>query len=132
MASPDEHGGAGVRPVHYDAELQRHDEVFRRACAIRPHERVLDVGCGAGKITRDAARAASAGSATGIDLSAPTIARARAAAEPVYLARSIELGAYADGAAYQLEFRYDYAREPDGWANDGMLLLDDVTIDPAP
>lgn len=40
------------------------------------HERVLDIGCGAGQTTRDAARAASVGSAVGIDTSAPAIVRA--------------------------------------------------------
>lgn len=83
--SPDERATSGVRAVDYDAELQLHDRAFRRACAIHAHERVLDIGCGAGKTTRDAARAASAGSALGIDISAPMIARARelAAAEDV-------------------------------------------------
>ncbi len=83
--SPDERATSGVRAVDYDAELQLHDRAFRRACAIHAHERVLDIGCGAGKTTRDAARAASAGSALGIDISAPMIARARelAAAEGV-------------------------------------------------
>jgi SAM-dependent methyltransferase len=63
--------------MDYDAELRLHAEVLRRACAILPSQRVLDVGCGAGQTTRDAARAASAGSALGIDISAPMIARAR-------------------------------------------------------
>ena len=69
--------------MDYDAELRLHDEVLRRACAILVSEHVLDIGCGTGKTTRDAARLASAGSALGIDTSAPMIARARelAAAE---------------------------------------------------
>ena len=69
--------------MDYDAELRRHNEALRRACEILPHERVLDIGCGAGQTTREAARAASAGRAMGIDTSAPMIARARerAAAE---------------------------------------------------
>jgi SAM-dependent methyltransferase len=61
----------------YDAELRRHDEVLRRAVAVQAHERVLDVGCGAGQTTRQAARTASAGSAFGVDVSAPAIGRAR-------------------------------------------------------
>ena len=69
--------------MNYDAELRLHAEVLRRACAIAATERVLDIGCGTGQTTRDAARAASAGSALGVDVSAPMIARARelAAAE---------------------------------------------------
>lgn len=71
--------------MDYDAELQLHDKIFRRACALLDHERVLDIGCGSGRTTRDAARAASAGSAMGIDTSAPAIAQAceLAAAEGV-------------------------------------------------
>jgi SAM-dependent methyltransferase len=55
------------------------------AAAIRPTDRVLDVGCGAGQATRDAARAASSGSALGVDLSSKMleVARRRAVAEGV-------------------------------------------------
>jgi SAM-dependent methyltransferase len=38
---------------------------------------VLDVGCGTGQSTREAARAAVTGSAVGVDLSAPMLERAR-------------------------------------------------------
>ena len=63
--------------VDYDAELQMHNEVLRRAYGIRPNDRVLDIGCGAGQTTRDTARLATDGSALGVDISAPMIARAR-------------------------------------------------------
>src|SRR5918997_1528248 len=66
--------------MDYDAELRLHNKALRRACAILAHERVLDIGCGAGQTTREAARVASHGSAMGIDTSAPMIARARALA----------------------------------------------------
>ena len=61
----------------YDAELRRHNEVLRRACGIQVRDRVLDIGCGAGQTTRQAARTARAGSALGVDVSAPAIERAR-------------------------------------------------------
>lgn len=32
--------------VDYDAELQRHDEVLRRASRVRAGDHVLDIGCG--------------------------------------------------------------------------------------
>jgi SAM-dependent methyltransferase len=63
--------------VDYDAELRLHDEVFRRAYGIRPVDRVLDIGCGGGRTTRDAARSAGEGSALGVDISAAMIERAR-------------------------------------------------------
>jgi SAM-dependent methyltransferase len=69
--------------MDYDAELQLHHGPLLRACAIRTQEHVLDIGCGPGRTTRDAARLAAVGSALGIDTSESMIARARelAAAE---------------------------------------------------
>jgi SAM-dependent methyltransferase len=64
-------------PTDYDAELRRHDEVLRRACGVEPGEHVLDIGCGSGQTTREAARVAQGGSALGVDISAPAIERAR-------------------------------------------------------
>ncbi|WP_020667808.1 alpha/beta fold hydrolase [Amycolatopsis nigrescens] len=61
----------------YDAELRRHNELFRAATGVRPHDRVLDIGCGAGQSTREAARAAVAGSALGVDTSARMLDHAR-------------------------------------------------------
>jgi SAM-dependent methyltransferase len=61
----------GSRLSGYDAELRLHNEVFRRACGVQPHHNVLDIGCGTGQTTREAARMARAGSALGVDISAP-------------------------------------------------------------
>ena len=61
----------------YDAELRRHNEVLRRAAGVQIDDHVLDIGCGTGQTTRQAARAARAGSALGVDISAPAIERAR-------------------------------------------------------
>ncbi len=66
-----------VSRVDYDAELRMHNEVLRRTYGIRPHDHVLDIGCGAGQTTRDAARLAMAGSVLGVDVSAPMVERAR-------------------------------------------------------
>jgi SAM-dependent methyltransferase len=63
--------------IGYDAELRRHNEVLRRAVGVRLHDHVLDIGCGTGQTTRQAARTARAGSASGVDVSAPAIKRAR-------------------------------------------------------
>jgi ubiquinone/menaquinone biosynthesis C-methylase UbiE len=62
---------------HYDAELSRHNEHLRAAMDIRATDRVLDVGCGAGQTTRDAALAASSGSVLGVDISEQMLERAR-------------------------------------------------------
>jgi SAM-dependent methyltransferase len=64
----------------YDAELRRHNEVLRQACGIQSRDHVLDIGCGAGQTTREAARAAHSGSALGVDVSVAAIERARDAA----------------------------------------------------
>ena len=74
------HGNATANrpgPVDYDAELRLHNEVLRRVCGVRRHDHVLDIGCGTGQTTREAARTATAGSALGVDLSAQMIDRAR-------------------------------------------------------
>lgn len=61
----------------YDSELRRHNEVLRRAVGIQLRDHALDIGCGTGQTTREAARTAQAGSAFGVDVSAPAIERAR-------------------------------------------------------
>jgi SAM-dependent methyltransferase len=68
-------------PSGYDAELRRHNPVLRRACGVRRHDHVLDVGCGTGQTTREAARTATAGGALGVDISAHAIERARELAQ---------------------------------------------------
>jgi SAM-dependent methyltransferase len=64
-------------PIGYDAELRRHNEVLRRAFGVQLNDHVLDIGCGSGQTTRQAARTAREGSALGVDVSAPAIERAR-------------------------------------------------------
>jgi SAM-dependent methyltransferase len=66
--------------MDYDAELQSHNAALLPACAIRSYEHVLDIGCGTGQTTREAARLAATGSALGVDITEPMIERARALA----------------------------------------------------
>lgn len=72
-----EHTTRGSELFDYDAELRPHNEHLRAAARVGPGDRVLDVGCGTGQTTREAARAAGSGSALGVDISAPMLERAR-------------------------------------------------------
>ena len=66
--------------IDYDLELRHHNDALRRAYGIRASDRVLDVGCGTGQTTREAAQLATSGAALGIDISEAMIERARALA----------------------------------------------------
>lgn len=74
---------------HFDRAVAPYHEKFLDAAAIGPAEHVLDIGCGTGQTTRDAARRAVSGGALGVDLSSEMIALARrlAAAEALGNAR---------------------------------------------
>jgi SAM-dependent methyltransferase len=65
----------------FDDEVRPHNERFRAAAGVAPGDRVLDVGCGTGQSTREAARAAAGGSALGVDLSAQAVELARQLSE---------------------------------------------------
>src|SRR5688572_17501985 len=70
---------------YFDRSVAVYHERLLAVAAIGEGDRVLDVGCGTGQTTRDAARAASTGSALGVDLSSRMLdcARRRAADEGV-------------------------------------------------
>lgn len=62
----------------YDVELRAHHEHLRAVYGINPGGRVVDIGCGTGLTTREAARAAApAGRVVGIDVSERMLERAR-------------------------------------------------------
>lgn len=67
----------------YDRSVQVHHQRLLAAARIGKTDRVLDIGCGTGQLSRDAARIASSGSTLGVDLSSAMleVARARAAQE---------------------------------------------------
>jgi SAM-dependent methyltransferase len=75
--------------ARFDAGIAAYHRPFLDAAGIGATDKVLDIGCGTGQTTRDAARAAVSGSALGVDLSAQMIALARqlATAEGVANAR---------------------------------------------
>lgn len=78
----------GDEGSHWAAHAERYESTSRRyrerllaTAAVAIDSVVLDVGCGTGRSTRDAARAAKSGSALGIDLSSRMLERARESAE---------------------------------------------------
>jgi SAM-dependent methyltransferase len=74
-------GDEGLHWVEYQARYDKMAGGFTgpllAAAAIAEADRVLDVGCGCGQTTRLAARTATRGTAVGVDLSGPMLARAR-------------------------------------------------------
>jgi SAM-dependent methyltransferase len=85
----------------FDALLAAYQDPFMRTAAIGRTEQVLDIGCGTGQTSRDAARAAASGAVLGIDLSAHMIdlARKLAAGEGVGNARFV----HGDAQIYAFE-----------------------------
>lgn len=65
----------------YDSELVRYHQRLWASLDIQAGDHVLDIGCGTGQTTRDAARAASPGTALGVDVSDQMLAQARQHAE---------------------------------------------------
>src|SRR5690348_8282574 len=67
----------------FERSLAEYDDALFAAAAIKPADRVLDVGCGTGGTSRMAAAKAPAGTVLGVDLSSAmlAVARRRAAAE---------------------------------------------------
>lgn len=61
----------------YDAMNGGFNAALLDAARVGTGDRVLDIGCGNGQLTRLAARRTGSGAATGVDLSGPMLARAR-------------------------------------------------------
>jgi SAM-dependent methyltransferase len=83
-----EHWNTGDGVAHWISNHARYERMHApftamilAAAGLRPSGNVLDVGCGCGGTTLAAARLVAPGQATGLDLSAPMLARARADAE---------------------------------------------------
>ena len=64
-------------PEYFDRSIAAYHERLLATAAIAVTDRVLDVGCGTGQTTRDAARAATQGRAHGVDLSSRMLEHAR-------------------------------------------------------
>src|SRR5688572_20581928 len=61
----------------YDVELRAHHERLRAAYGISPGDEVVDIGCGTGLTTREAAGAAAPAAVVGVDVSERMLERAR-------------------------------------------------------
>jgi SAM-dependent methyltransferase len=90
-----QHAWDGELGSYWAAHAQRYDDgvaayhaQLLTAAAIDTDAKVLDIGCGTGQATRDAARIATAGSVLGVDLSARMIDLARRLAEHQQLANA--------------------------------------------
>jgi SAM-dependent methyltransferase len=77
-----------IRADQFDAACRRYDPRLIDGAQIAVDDHVLDVGCGAGVSTRDAAQAAAAGHVLGVDLSARLIEEARRRSEVAGLANT--------------------------------------------
>lgn len=77
-----------AHPEFYDASVRNLQQPLMEAAGIRPDDHVLDVGCGNGQCTREAARRAIDGTALGIDLSQSMIRVAEAVAHREGLANA--------------------------------------------
>src|SRR5918997_5736371 len=78
----------GAEGEHWAEHAERYESIgsafwdaLVAAVRIAPDDDVLDVGCGTGRSSRDAAPLATSGSVLGVDLSGPMLDRARLAAE---------------------------------------------------
>jgi SAM-dependent methyltransferase len=74
-----------VRADRFDRGVASYQPKLLAAAAVEPADNVIDIGCGSGTTTRAVARAASRGTALGVDLSSRMLrlARERAEAEQV-------------------------------------------------
>ena len=79
----DEGGFWAGQAEHFDRSVARYQSALLEAAEIRSTDRVLDIGCGSGRTSCDAAHRASDGSVLALDLSAAMldVARRTAAAE---------------------------------------------------
>ncbi len=101
-------GAASERWVKHQPQFDHAFEPFAgvlvKAAALRSGEQVLDVGCGCGTTTLTAARQVGpGGSATGLDLSNPMLARARARADGLPNVRFI----CGDAGTHAFDRRFD-------------------------
>lgn len=77
----DEGGFWARHAAHFDRAVSGYHRALLDAARVSPGSRVLDVGCGTGQTTRDAARIADRGEAVGVDLSQEMLEVARRQAD---------------------------------------------------
>lgn len=85
----------------FDASMRGYHRRFIEAAALQRYDDVLDVGCGTGQTSRDAAQLAAGGTVLGVDLSGPMLEVARQRAAEWQLTNIVYL--QADAQAYPFE-----------------------------
>lgn len=106
----------------YDDSTAAHAVHLLQAASIEPDDRVLDIGCGCGATTRQAAALATRGHALGVDLSRQMLTRARQRASDQGLASVTFL--QADAQAHHFEpASFDVAMSKYG----AMFFADPIT-----
>jgi SAM-dependent methyltransferase len=103
----------------YDFELQAHYEHLRAAYGINSGDEVLDIGCGTGLTTREAARLAAPGRVVGVDVSERMLERAR----ELTVAEGVDNVRYELGDAQV--HRFDPARFDVAISRFGTMFFDD-------
>ncbi|WP_204985497.1 class I SAM-dependent methyltransferase [Mycobacteroides franklinii] len=96
------------RAERFDQGMSNFHPELLRAAEIYEGSTILDIGCGAGQVTRDAARIAQRGSVLGLDLSSSLlqVARRLAVEEQVHNASFVQ----ADAQVYEFaDLRFDVA-----------------------
>lgn len=87
--------------AHFDRSVADYHRMLLEAAAVTATSTVLDIGCGTGQTTRDAARLAHEASALGVDLSSPMLHVARWRAEQEGVANVVFL--HADAQTHPFE-----------------------------
>src|SRR5581483_1590659 len=81
------------RQANYDAMLGPYAPLVLDAAVINEADRILDVGCGTGAMTRMAAQRDPRGTAVGVDIAKPLLALARERSEGIHNVSFVEADA---------------------------------------
>lgn len=92
----DEMAGWIQRQAQYEGQLAPFAELLVDVAEFNEVDRILDIGCGTGALTRLAAAACPHGTATGVDISGPMIDQARRSSDGIPNIRFVHADAQTD------------------------------------